>query len=39
LRSKDNEINIGIVDFGLSTYVNAKKYIYRRCGTPGFMAP
>jgi serine/threonine protein kinase len=39
LRSKCPESNVGIVDFGLSTYANAKSHLYHRCGTPGFMAP
>ena len=28
-----------LIDFGLSSFVNVDKYLYRRCGTPGFVAP
>jgi calcium-dependent protein kinase len=28
-----------VVDFGLATFVNTKKHIYKKCGTPGFVAP
>lgn len=28
-----------IGDFGLATYANAKEYIFKRCGTPGYVAP
>lgn len=28
-----------IVDLGLAEYTNATKYLYTRCGTPGYVAP
>jgi len=28
-----------IVDLGLAEYVSNKKYLYTRCGTPGYVAP
>jgi serine/threonine protein kinase len=28
-----------ICDFGLATYADAEKYLFVRCGTPGFVAP
>lgn len=28
-----------IADFGLATHVHEKKYLYCRCGTPGYVAP
>lgn len=28
-----------IVDFGLAEYTNNQKYLYTRCGTPGYVAP
>jgi serine/threonine protein kinase len=37
-RSK-NSYDVVIVDFGLSTFVTEKSYLFYRCGTPGFMAP
>jgi calcium-dependent protein kinase len=34
---KDNVIKI--VDFGLSTFIDVEEYLFKRCGTPGFVAP
>lgn len=34
---KENEIKI--VDFGLSSFVEVDDYLFKRCGTPGFVAP
>ena len=31
--------NIKICDFGLATNEDAASYLYRRCGTPGYVAP
>lgn len=28
-----------IVDFGLAIYSDSKDYIYKHCGTPGYVAP
>lgn len=28
-----------IVDFGLAEYTSSQKYLYTRCGTPGYVAP
>jgi calcium-dependent protein kinase len=28
-----------IVDYGLATNVDVKKYLFYRCGTPGYVAP
>ena len=30
---------IKIVDFGLATNIDEPKYIFVRCGTPGYVAP
>jgi serine/threonine protein kinase len=30
---------IKIVDFGLATYIDLPEYIFRKCGTPGYIAP
>ena len=34
-----NNIEIKIIDFGLAAFTNENRYIYKRCGTPGFAAP
>lgn len=31
--------DLAICDFGLATYANQQKYLFVRCGTPGFVAP
>lgn len=31
--------NIKICDFGLATYEDVDHYLYKRCGTPGYVAP
>lgn len=33
------ECNICLADFGLSTFVNVDRFLFTRCGTPGFVAP
>lgn len=38
LRSPDSMSPV-IVDFGLATSVDAEKYLFFRCGTPGYVAP
>lgn len=38
-KSKQNFTKLCIVDFGLATFVNKKKQLFTRCGTPGFVAP
>ena len=30
---------IKLCDFGLATHVDVKEYLYKRCGTPGYVAP
>lgn len=34
---KDNIVKL--VDFGLATYQDLEEYLFKRCGTPGFVAP
>ena len=36
---KQNSLDLGICDFGLATYADEEKYLFVRCGTPGFVAP
>lgn len=37
-RSKDNS-QLVLVDFGLASNVDEKEYLFKRCGTPGYVAP
>ena len=39
VRSKSDIFDVCIVDFGLAEFINADTFLYRRCGTPGFVAP
>ncbi len=39
LKSKKKIYNVKIIDFGLGTFVNVKEFLFKRCGTPGFVAP
>ena len=41
LKEKDKLENctIKIVDFGLATICDAPEYLFKRCGTPGYVAP
>jgi serine/threonine protein kinase len=36
---KDKCWETAICDFGLATYADEEKYLFVRCGTPGFVAP
>ena len=35
----DKGDKIKIVDFGLATFINLDDYIFKKCGTPGYIAP
>lgn len=37
--SELRENNISVADFGLATFNSVDKYLFLRCGTPGFVAP
>ncbi len=39
LRCKSNIYDIVVADLGLGTYVQDKDVIFKRCGTPGYIAP
>ena len=39
LKGKLDTCNLKVVDFGLATKYDAKEYLFKRCGTPGFVAP
>ena len=30
---------VKIVDFGLATFIDVPEYIFKKCGTPGYIAP
>lgn len=34
-----NKLSPVIVDFGLASNVDLEKYLFFRCGTPGYVAP
>lgn len=34
-----NSQDLAICDFGLATHAEEEKYLFVRCGTPGFVAP
>jgi calcium-dependent protein kinase len=36
---KEGSLELGICDFGLATHADENKYLFVRCGTPGFVAP
>lgn len=35
----EKNLDIKLVDFGLSESLNKKNFLYKRCGTPGYVAP
>ena len=35
----EDSCELTICDFGLATFADAEKYLFVRCGTPGFVAP
>lgn len=35
----DKNDKIKVVDFGLATFVKLDTYIFKKCGTPGYIAP
>lgn len=42
LKSKDEKLefsDLKLVDFGLATFVEVEEYLFKRCGTPGYVAP
>lgn len=39
LKDMDNNYDVKIADFGLATIVQQNEYLFRRCGTPGYVAP
>eukprot|EP01017_Pseudomicrothorax_dubius_P024943 TRINITY_DN2657_c0_g1_i5.p1 TRINITY_DN2657_c0_g1~~TRINITY_DN2657_c0_g1_i5.p1 ORF type:complete len:420 (-),score=74.47 TRINITY_DN2657_c0_g1_i5:597-1856(-) len=39
LSSSENDVDIKIADFGLATYVDLEEQLFKRCGTPGYVAP
>ena len=39
LKNKRILHDLNIVDFGLASFVAEESYLFRKCGTPGFVAP
>jgi len=39
LKSKKRIHEVKVIDFGLGSFVKVKEYLFKRCGTPGFVAP
>jgi serine/threonine protein kinase len=42
LNSKNMELincTVKLADFGLATFASCENYLFKRCGTPGFVAP
>ena len=39
LLRKSDDYDLVIADFGLAEFSNADKYLFVRCGTPGYVAP
>ena len=35
----DKNDRVKIVDFGLATFIDLPEYIFKKCGTPGYIAP
>lgn len=38
-RSKEKTYDLVLADFGLATVKNDPNMLFKRCGTPGFVAP
>lgn len=39
LSAAGEDTNVKIADFGLATYIESDNQLYKRCGTPGYVAP
>lgn len=38
-KSKLIDSTLKIIDFGLATKIDEEEYLFKRCGTPGYVAP
>jgi serine/threonine protein kinase len=38
-KDSKEHVELVIVDLGLAEFVNNEKFLYTRCGTPGYVAP
>jgi serine/threonine protein kinase len=36
---EEDGFDLKLADFGLAEYVNQKQHLFKRCGTPGYVAP
>ena len=39
LKDTENDWNVKIADFGLATFLTVGEQLFKRCGTPGYVAP
>ena len=39
LRNKKVLWDVKLIDFGLGSFIDVDEYLFKRCGTPGFVAP
>ena len=39
LKEANNDVDVKIVDFGLATILSSNDWLFKRCGTPGYVAP
>lgn len=39
LKDSQNDSEIKIADFGLAAFINSNDQLFKRCGTPGYVAP
>ena len=39
LRDNDNNYDVKLADFGLAAFVSQSDQLFKRCGTPGYVAP
>ena len=39
LRDDKNDYDVVLADFGLAEHEKKKKHLFKRCGTPGYVAP
>ena len=38
-KQKNNLKSLTLIDFGMSSFIDSKDYLYKKCGTYGMLAP